>query len=479
MRNSNAWLIAVVGAFLLGCGDDAAKFQNQNSEDPSGASPTADANTPVIVEFSANPAQVPAGMATLVRYVVENAQTTTVEVMGGAVLVPGATALSFEFATPPLTATTTFLLTARNGDKVVTAPLVITVLAPEAPPTGPGLLHAGIDSFAASSLDILPGESATLSWKTTNAVEGYLLANDVALMTVATADLASGMQVVNPGVNTVYTLVVTGSDGQDVSAVAGVNVAAGGAVLGGRELYERNVAPILELRCNFCHAGANELDGPDFMGATPADHYATLTGDPRLVSARPEDSLLLLKGEHTGPAFTLTEAQTVTAWLLKEANERGLVVAQPDPGGPVQDYTPRTVAEALDRFGSCMTRTDWDETYGQNEETQAAYQNSTEGRCYACHATGTAGAFLSQSSGDTFDQSRIRPNVMKLVLPTANEDGSFRALVPAYRFRDKGGDQGHPSYQLTAERDQAMGDFVNRTLLRFSDYTKPCPPALP
>lgn len=474
---------ALLALTAAGCGDDTAGFAPEEEggtpAPPTAPPSTAEVKTPVVVEFSANPAQAAVGQSILLKYVVTDAQSVTVEVQGGAVLLPGATALAFEFATPPLTGATTFVLTARNGDRTTIVPLVVNVTAPEAPPSGPALLHASIESFATSSLDIQAGESATLSWKTTNAAEGLLLANDAEFLNIATVDLADGMQIVNPGVTTVYTLIARGTDGQDVTAVTGVNVAAGGAILSARELFDRNVSPILELRCAFCHSGANVVDGPDFMGAAPIDFYDNLTGDARFVPARPDDSLLLLKGEHTGPAFTAQEAQTVTAWLLKEADERGLVPAEPNPELPPADYTPKTVTDALERFGNCMLRADWDATYGLSEDTQVAYQNTTEGRCYACHATGTAGAFLSQSPGDTFDQSTVRPYVLKLVLPTANEDGSFRALVPAYRFRDKGGDQGHPSYQLTAERSDAINAFVNTTLLRFSDFTQPCPPPSP
>jgi hypothetical protein len=45
-------------------------------------------------------------------------------------------------------------------------------------------------------------------------------------------------------------------------------------------------------------------------------------------------------------------------------------------------------------------------------------------------------------------------------------------------MRDKGappfGTPPHPSYQLTPERDQALNEFVDRTLTRFRDFTKAC-----
>jgi len=454
---------------VLGCYEAPTTMQPPVNPPPV-TPPPVEAKTPVIEEFLANPATVQMGGTVELSYRVTDAETIEVAVQGDARPLLSTPALVFRFQSPALQATTTFILTATNEDK--TASLPLTVMISEAPPAP---LHASIQAFQTSAIDIMAGGMATLRWNTTNAAEGRLLANDAIMLTVPTADLASGMQVVSPGTTTVYTLVVEGTDGQEVTATTAVNVSTGGTALTGRELFDRNVVAILDLRCAACHAGSNVADGPDFMGPSRTAYYGAITRDTRFVTARPEDSLLILKGEHTGPAFTPTEAQTITAWLLKEADERGLAPGNNEPPPPPNDYTPRTVSEALTRFGACMARTDWDETYGQGQDTEVAYQNTTEGRCYACHSSGTAGAFLSQSSGDTFDQSRVRPYVLKLVLPTANEDGSFRDLVPAYRFRDKGGDQGHPSYQLTAERNAAMNEFVDRTLTKFRDYTRQCP----
>lgn len=457
-----SYVFLLLAFTVAGCSEDVVDL-------PTNEMPT-EALTPVIDEFTAGETSVLEGGSVELAYRVHNAETVKVEIQGGATLVPPTTTLEWRFSTPPIRTATTFVLTATNGDKVVSSPVQVTVMGAVGP-----TLHASIQRFSPSSVDIRAGESATLSWLATDAAEGHILANGEEFMTIATADLASGSQIVGPGTTTVYTLVVVGTDGQDVSAVTAVNVTAGGGVvLGGSDLFQRNVAPILEQRCAFCHAGNNPADGPDFMGRVQADYYGAITNDPRFLSARPEDSQLILKGEHTGPAFTAAEEQTVTAWLLREASERGLIMeGMVEP--PPQNYAPRTVAEALSRFGNCMLRTDWDETYAQSEDTQVAYQNTTEGRCYACHSTGTAGAFLSQSPGDTFEQSRMRPYVLKLVLPTANEDGSFNTLVNAYRHRDKGGDQGHPSYQLTAAREQALNAFIERTLARFSDYSLACP----
>jgi mono/diheme cytochrome c family protein len=238
-------------------------------------------------------------------------------------------------------------------------------------------------------------------------------------------------------------------------------------------MFDANVQSILEQRCGACHETGNAAGFPDIFGPGPDAYYNTLVGNPTMVTAIPENSLLVVKGEHAGPAFSASEAQVVTQWLLAEAQERGLTGG--GGGGPTGTYAPRNLTEALARFGACMQRTTWDATYGANNATQAARQGSEQGQCMACHTSGTGGAFLAASSGDTFEMNRLRPYVLKLVLSQHNEDGSFKDLIPAKRIEKRGGEGGdHPAYQLTPERIAAIDAFVEQTLVRYHDYSLDC-----
>jgi len=210
------------------------------------------------------------------------------------------------------------------------------------------------------------------------------------------------------------------------------------------------------------HELANPSGFPPFLGSGPDAYYAAVTADARFLTT-PENSLLLLKGAHTGPAFLPNEAQIIQSWLLKEIQARGSSVT----GGPTTGFQPRSLAEALTRFGACMQRTTWDATYGQGTD---------QGQCMGCHTTGTGGAFLSQSSGDTFEMNRVSPYILKLVLSTTNSDGTFKDLVPGRRWELKGGegDAGHPSFLMTQDRIDATNSFVDQTLVRFHDYSDAC-----
>jgi hypothetical protein len=237
-----------------------------------------------------------------------------------------------------------------------------------------------------------------------------------------------------------------------------------------RQTFDSQVRPILLAACASCHAGNNIVDGPDFLGATIDSAYQTLTFDMRLIGSGPDNSMLLLKGLHTGPAFTTQQAAVVSGWIDQEVDERGI---EPPPP-PVEEQPPTTLTAALQRFGDCMALQDFELTNMQD----VANQGTEDGPCYACHATGTAGAFLSQNDTDMFNMTRQSPYILKLTLGTVNTDGSFKDLVPARRFSDKGQEEGlHPSYILTAEREEAIRQFYDLTYQRY--LAGGCAPGLP
>ena len=433
--------------------------------------------TPTIDDFSAVQLTVTPGTPVELTYQVSDAEVINVSMVGAADILPQSTELSGSIFTPPLVNSTTFVLIAENQGLLASKTVnVIVAAAGVSPDPGAPPSHAAVLVFSLSPGDVFAGTSATLSWQTSQASSGVILANDAILTVVSAAQIAAGTIEVTPSASTVYTISVTGSDGQQVTMTTAITVSATGSTpVSAREVFDSSVLGILQTSCGTCHETDNGSAFPDIFGTrTPSTYYERLLADPRYVTAVPEDSLLIVKGEHTGPAFTPSEGQKVTAWLVKEAQERGTGIGGGGPTPPA-DLRPRNLSEALTRFGACMDRQVWDATYGASNNTQVARQNTDQGQCLACHSTGTAGSFLSASSGDTFDLSRLRPNVLKLVLSQANEDGSFKDLVPGRRFELKGGEGAlHPSYLLTQERIDAINSFVDQTLVTFRDYTKAC-----
>lgn len=87
--------------------------------------------------------------------------------------------------------------------------------------------------------------------------------------------------------------------------------------------FSTRVGPTLESRCGGCH-GADRT-GPDFLRPDP-DVRTTLLSYPALVDlTRPASSRLVTKGEHSGPALSASEIETVESWIELEAAEGTMV----------------------------------------------------------------------------------------------------------------------------------------------------------
>lgn len=234
---------------------------------------------------------------------------------------------------------------------------------------------------------------------------------------------------------------------------------------GAHDKFVNEVYPAIQTDCGSCHDnGAN--GAPIFMVPANAEaSYTSIIGFSPTLIAIPENSNLVLHGEHTGPALTPAQDSLVRAWLQLEADERGLVggVDEPEPTGP-------TLQEALEGFSDCMSYDDWMLT-GMN--TIAASQ-TTAGDCNGCHNLGDGG-FAANKINDQamFDMTRNFPFIKKLVSGTVDETGAFAGLVPALRIMNKGIeaqscnpdlDNCHPTYSLPPQKAQAVDDFVSLTM---------------
>lgn len=238
-----------------------------------------------------------------------------------------------------------------------------------------------------------------------------------------------------------------------------------------KQFFEANVSPILSTACASCHQGAgSDADGPNFLGDSASSYYASLSTRPQFVTA-PGSSMLLLKGEHTGPAFTTAQASTVSSWLEQEAADGGGATT----GGGTTTTGGSGQAEMV-AFGDCMTIEDWIDT----GLYQLGTQSTQQGPCMSCHQTGTGGTFIGgyDDEQDPYDDEAVLEGfetnremwyILKLALWTVNEDGSFNDIVPAYRWRDKGDEPGqHPSYELLPEYETALDEWFDLTYARWS-----------
>jgi len=271
----------------------------------------------------------------------------------------------------------------------------------------------------------------------------------------------------------------SGQGGGDGSVTTGQGAAGSGSASSdaqGPEVYATQVHDDLMAGCGSCHA-SGAVGAPVFMDEDASTSYAMLDAYPSALIAHPANSLLMLKGEHTGPAIDGAGtppglAGAVESWLTLEAEERGLVV---DDGGMDPSPTGPTFDEAMDAFAACMTLSDWE---GAGLGLLPNQQTQGWGPCQGCHNTGVGGLFLSANTQQTYDETKASKfRLQKYVAPVFDENGGFLGLTIANRLKVKGTEpcpfqdpqDCHPKFLLDPAASQAIDNFVNQVVGRLEN----------
>lgn len=92
-------------------------------------------------------------------------------------------------------------------------------------------------------------------------------------------------------------------------------------------LFDTQVKPLVAASCS-CHYTQQITISP-FLAMDGEYDAITKYGNGKFLTPVPDDSLLLLKKEHTGPAFETDQAKTVRGWLSAEAATRGSAMSSP------------------------------------------------------------------------------------------------------------------------------------------------------
>ena len=151
-----------------------------------------------ILRFYATPTNILPGEASTLIWAVENAESVEITSLGR-VSQDGTSTV-----TP--SQTTTYTLTARGQGGVVTATATVSVAPGQAP---------RIIRFAATPVEILPGEQSSLVWQVENATE-------ITIGSIGRVE-ATGTSTVAPATSTTYTITARNQYGE-VSATAAVSV---------------------------------------------------------------------------------------------------------------------------------------------------------------------------------------------------------------------------------------------------------------
>src|SRR5579872_1009836 len=151
-----------------------------------------------ILFFNANPTQISAGQASQLSWKVVNATSVSITTIG--------TVQATGNASVSPTATTTYQLTARNGNSEDNATATVVVAQPQ----------VQITACSATPTNIMAGESATLTYQTVNATQ-------VSISGIGNV-ANSGSITVTPAATTTYIVSAVGQGGQGPSVTCQVTV---------------------------------------------------------------------------------------------------------------------------------------------------------------------------------------------------------------------------------------------------------------
>lgn len=209
-RSLLSLLLLSLGATGIGCGSDES---------------TPPATKPTITTFSASANTVASGATVELTYKVTDATSVSIAANPGGTLLASTATLEGKVTSGAITENTTFVLTATGQDgTTVNRSVMVTLMAANT---------VSIDSFSADPATINRGQSATLSWRTTNATSVKLdVMNGGNVIPESTTRL-NGTETVNPTVTTAYVLTANGPGGPKTMAVmVTVNVPPGPTING-------------------------------------------------------------------------------------------------------------------------------------------------------------------------------------------------------------------------------------------------------
>ncbi len=252
---------------------------------------------------------------------------------------------------------------------------------------------------------------------------------------------------------------------------------AGGGGGGGvaRQMFERDVFPILSAKCGAgCHLTTSSSSTP-FVATAVGTAYVTAVGFDSVVGNYTTTGAAIynkvVPGPHQARTYTADEQMKITGWLAQEVTERTTGGGGSDGGTGGGGETPaQATARIISEWSGCLKLTDFT---ALNFGPSWANKGSNQGNCEQCHVSGAYGFKANDDNTGMYETlSTNKYYMMAYFAPDISDPNLANAkMVPNYTNFQRVGlrqvpHQEHPSFN-TNQNDaafQTLQQLYDRTM---------------
>ncbi len=234
-----------------------------------------------------------------------------------------------------------------------------------------------------------------------------------------------------------------------------------------KEYFIKTVFPELTTSCGGCHNPPGSAGAPTFWNADASTAYTSVEARGYITTA----SMLLRKGQHTGPALTPQATADVSSWLAQEAQVRGNNV-------PVN---------ILSKLGTCVDATKFQaitldklRTIKRTNENANNCTGCNQAPCESCHATGEYAMHANFGNLGTQTALALKGNTMSpegifIISKYISTNGT--TLVASSALKDKatatstGVPYSHPMFTVTPAMATAIDAFAQDIITKYNAKT--------
>jgi hypothetical protein len=234
-----------------------------------------------------------------------------------------------------------------------------------------------------------------------------------------------------------------------------------------KDYFIKTVFPELTSTCGGCHNPPGSAGAPAFWNTDAATAYTSIEARGYITTA----SMLLRKGQHTGPALTAQEGTDIQTWLAMEAQVRG-------------SNTPDSI---LSKLGNCIDATKFTaigldklRTVKRTNENANQCTGCNQAACESCHTSGEYAMHANFGNIGTKTLAALQANgtspegiyiISKYVSTNGTQLVASTALKDKATATSTGVAYSHPMFTVTPAMETAVEAFAQDIITKYNAKT--------